>query len=371
MKELTIIGGVNGVGKSSIYGVLKGDRESVDSKKNFGIIIDTDKITAQLGGDKLRGGREAVRLINDCLKKGESFTWETTLSGQKTLKTILAAREKGYKIILHYIAVGSAEESLSRIKNRVCKGGHDIPEEDVRRRFEKRFDDLLKVLPYCDKAIFWDNENGFVRAASYLDQELKLDNTERLPEWILSLKRLCGGGMIMNNGYSLKMSGRYFNAIEGELFSPLFGRKVRFLAKNCDEIYAARCAEYFESIDEAAVRSRSELSALAEGAAAYILELIEENEFELDGFEFGEDTPSEEIFRSLSPLSLIFSRHPLLDDEDCPIAFALKMSFDPVPDEGVEIAVHGDVPVYAGEFRGADPWDDRLLKKSGNYLKKR
>ncbi|MDE7231100.1 MAG: hypothetical protein K2N56_11525 [Oscillospiraceae bacterium] len=172
----------------------------------------------------------------------------------------------------------------------------------------------------------------------------------------------------MSNNYSLRESDRY-NCLEGELYSPLFGRKVGFLAKGCDSVYVVRCAEYFETITADTVRGDAALSALADGAAAYILELIEENEFELGDFAFDEDTPSTEIFRFLSPAGLVFERFKLLDDEDCPIAFSLKMSFDPVPDECVEIALHGDVPVYAGEYRGVSPWNDRLLRKSWNYIK--
>ncbi len=181
MKRYTVIGGVNGVGKSSLYGAL--GEESGD----LGVVIDVDKITARLGGDKLKGGKEAVRIINDCMERGESFTQETTLSGRKTLKTILSAREKGYRIRLYYIAVSSAEESLLRIKNRVRKGGHDIPAEDVIKRFESRIDDLLRVLPYCDDAYFFDNENGFVRVAKYCGGKMKLIGGYT-PEWLLTLK---------------------------------------------------------------------------------------------------------------------------------------------------------------------------------------
>ncbi len=181
MKKFTIIGGVNGVGKSSLYGAL-GEEGS-----DFGVVIDVDKITARLGGDKLKGGKEAVRMINGCMERGESFTQETTLSGRRTLKTILAAREKGYKIRLYYIAVNSAEESLLRIKNRVRKGGHDIPTEDVLKRFESRINDLLRVLPYCDEAFFLDNENGFVRVAKYYGGKVETVGGYT-PEWLLSLK---------------------------------------------------------------------------------------------------------------------------------------------------------------------------------------
>lgn len=181
MKKYTIIGGVNGVGKSSLYGALG------EECGDFGVVIDVDKITARLGGDRLKGGKEAVRLINGCLARGESFTQETTLSGHRTLKTVLTAREKGYHIRLYYIAVSSAGESLLRIENRVRKGGHDIPTKDVLKRFESRMEDLLRVLPYCDEAYFFDNENGFVRVADYRDGKLETVG-DYAPGWITSLK---------------------------------------------------------------------------------------------------------------------------------------------------------------------------------------
>lgn len=148
MRKYTIIGGINGVGKSSLSGVLSQDHS------NLGIIIDTDKITEKFGGEKIKGGKEAIRLINDCLTKGINFTQETTLSEKKTLKTVEEARSKGYYIRLFYIGISSAEESLQRIENRVRKGGHNIPSDDVVRRFQNRFEDLAKVLPYCDEVLF-------------------------------------------------------------------------------------------------------------------------------------------------------------------------------------------------------------------------
>lgn len=74
MKKYTIIGGVNGAGKSSLTGVLKGEYS------DLGTVIDTDRLTEKLCGDKLNGGREAVRIISECLDRGMNFTQETTLS---------------------------------------------------------------------------------------------------------------------------------------------------------------------------------------------------------------------------------------------------------------------------------------------------
>lgn len=83
MRSYTIIGGVNGVGKSTLAGVL------ARVSDNFGTLVDADKLALQCGG-KLEGGRQAVRLIDECIQSGSDLTQETTLSGGKTARTIAA-----------------------------------------------------------------------------------------------------------------------------------------------------------------------------------------------------------------------------------------------------------------------------------------
>lgn len=125
MKTYTIIGGVNGTGKSSLTGVLK------TQTTDLGIVIDVDKISAQNGGSALTGGRIALERIADCLKKNVSFTQETTLSGRKTEITAAQAKRQGYFVRLYYVGLDTLEESLARIENRVRRGGHNIKDEDV------------------------------------------------------------------------------------------------------------------------------------------------------------------------------------------------------------------------------------------------
>ena len=179
MKLYTIIGGVNGCGKSSLTGALKAERS------DLGLLIDVDKLAAQLGSP-VEGGKAAVRKIDECLEKGISFTQETTLSGARTERTIRRAKERGYTIRLYYIGLDTMEESLGRIANRVATGGHDIPKADVERRFQSRFTDVLRVLPYCDEARFFDNDNGFVEVAEYRNGEL-IPRVSNPPRWLLEL----------------------------------------------------------------------------------------------------------------------------------------------------------------------------------------
>ena len=180
MKIYTIVGGVNGVGKSSFTGVLK------SRVTDLGAIVDVDKITAQAGGGAIEGGKVAVRLMEDCIAQGVSFTQETTLSGHRVKTTAQRVREAGYYVRLYYVGLDTVEESKRRIANRVARGGHNIGEADVERWFRSRWEALRKVLPYCDEAAFYDNDNGFVEVAAYRNGELILEGDYR-PRWIMEL----------------------------------------------------------------------------------------------------------------------------------------------------------------------------------------
>ena len=181
MKTFTIIGGVNGVGKSSFTGAVRSEI------KDLGIIIDVDKITADAGGDELQGGKLALRRIRDCLEGGICFTQESTLSGSFVSKTAREARDAGYLVRLYYIALDSAGECLERIENRVRRGGHGIAPEVVRRRFDGRWEAVSKLLPYCSEAVFYDNDNGFRKVAVYQSGELLTIGDYR-PAWLLELQ---------------------------------------------------------------------------------------------------------------------------------------------------------------------------------------
>ena len=162
MKIYTIVGGVDGVGKSSFLGALK----EIDTA--VGTLPNLDQ-------------------INECIDEGVSFTQETTLSGRKTEATAQKVKELGYHVRLFYIGLDTASESLARIANRVRRGGHDIPENDVERRFAGRWEAVAKILPYCDEAEFYDNDNGFVKVAEYRNGELRTVGKHR-SRWLAELQ---------------------------------------------------------------------------------------------------------------------------------------------------------------------------------------
>lgn len=165
MKTYTIVGGVNGTGKSSLVGVLKCQKD---------VIVDDNCITA-------------LEQIHDCFAKNVSFMHETTLSGHKTEAIVAKAKEQNYYIRLFYVGLNTLGECLARIENRVKRGGHNIPANDVCRTFESRWDELKNVLPYCDEAYFLDNDNGFVEVAEYRNGEV-LSIGELRPDWLMELQ---------------------------------------------------------------------------------------------------------------------------------------------------------------------------------------
>lgn len=179
MKTYTIIAGVNGAGKSSLTGVLR------QEMSDLGVIIDVDKLAAANGGNNILAGRLAVERIRQCLARGVCFTQETTLSGSLTAHTARKAQDLGYLVRMYYVGLDTAAESLARIANRVRKGGHDIPADDVQRRFAGRQQALAAVLPYCDEATFFDNDNGFVAVAEYRNGVIAC--FDGAPRWVREL----------------------------------------------------------------------------------------------------------------------------------------------------------------------------------------
>lgn len=177
MSSYILIAGVNGVGKSSLRGVLEGQGVLL------GHIIDPDVISKENDFDNIKAGKKAIDEINYCLNNNISFTQETTLSGHRTLRTVRRARRQGYRVTMYYVGLNSKEESLLRISNRVRKGGHDIPKPDVIRRFENRLAALSTVAPLCDEIVFYDNENGFVKVAEVKNNRFAFTNGYR-PKWI-------------------------------------------------------------------------------------------------------------------------------------------------------------------------------------------
>ena len=130
--ELIIIGGANGSGKTTFA------REIV---AQTGIeYLGADEIAAELNPAApetvaIEAARIFSRRFGEYLNSGESVLVESTLSGLSLKKFLRAAKENGFRIRVWFVYLDSAEMCVRRVAARVAKGGHHIPDKDVRRRF--------------------------------------------------------------------------------------------------------------------------------------------------------------------------------------------------------------------------------------------
>ncbi|MBF8965712.1 zeta toxin family protein [Pontibacter sp. FD36] len=178
MPNLYIISGCNGAGKTTasftVLPEMLGCREFVNA----------DEIARGLSPFQpekvaVEAGRIMLQRIDELLRKKEDFAIETTLATRSYAQTIKKARESGYNVTLVYFWLASPELAIQRVKNRVAEGGHNIPEDVIRRRYKKGVKNLFELfIPICDYWIIIDNSQTpyNIVAEGQEEQELKIQN---------------------------------------------------------------------------------------------------------------------------------------------------------------------------------------------------
>jgi len=92
-----------------------------------------------------KAGRLMLEEIAECVRRGDIFAFETTLSGLTYLKRIKQWRAEGYSISIFFLSLPDAEAAVARVAKRVRQGGHHISEAVIRRRFAAGLENLERV----------------------------------------------------------------------------------------------------------------------------------------------------------------------------------------------------------------------------------
>lgn len=134
MKTLYIIAGANGSGKTTFASQFA-------SQENINF-INADEIAkkydpADIQKYKVKAGKEFFLELEVSLQGNDTFIIETTLSGKYLIQVIKKAKAKHFRITLIYLFLETEKENIYRVKNRVLKGGHHVPTEDVIRRYHR------------------------------------------------------------------------------------------------------------------------------------------------------------------------------------------------------------------------------------------
>jgi predicted ABC-type ATPase len=129
-----VIAGPNGAGKTTFASEFLPD--FVQCRE----FLNADLIAAGLSpfdpeSQKVRAGRLLLERIKELANQRLDFGFETTLAGRTYVKLLSDLRDKGYRAVMFYLWLPSAELAVARVANRVRQGGHHVPLDDIRRRY--------------------------------------------------------------------------------------------------------------------------------------------------------------------------------------------------------------------------------------------
>ncbi len=152
-KNLYIISGCNGAGKTTAsYTVLP---EILHCKE----FVNADEIAKGLSpfnseSAAIQAGRLMLERIEFLLERDESFSIETTLATRSYINLVKRAQAKGYRVKLLFFWLNTPELAIRRVAERVAKGGHNIPERIIKRRYVSGIKNLFKL--FMNQVDYWD-----------------------------------------------------------------------------------------------------------------------------------------------------------------------------------------------------------------------
>jgi predicted ABC-type ATPase len=166
-QKIVIIAGPNGAGKTTFA------REFLPNEAHCPTFINADLIAAGISpfaaeSVAVRAGRLMLTEIENQVQNRKSFAFETTLSGRAYLHKIREWQIMGYHVKLVYLSLPSADLAVARVAARVAQGGHNIPEDVIRRRFSQGLHNFNKLYQsIVDAWILYDNSGRIPRLLSW------------------------------------------------------------------------------------------------------------------------------------------------------------------------------------------------------------
>jgi predicted ABC-type ATPase len=183
--SLVLLAGPNGAGKSTLY-------QTRVAPAFPGPFINADIIQRdELRDRSMEGAYRAARIADarraEMLEENRSFATETVFSHPSKLEIMEAARARGYLTIVMHVGVGSSDLSVSRVKARTEEGGHDVPEDKIRARYDRGGPLIRRAVLLADRGMVFDNSRLNIAP----EQMLVFSNGRLaraqpvLPDWIL------------------------------------------------------------------------------------------------------------------------------------------------------------------------------------------
>ena len=145
--EIIVFAGPNGSGKSTI----------TQFAKIIEPYINADEIKKATNCSDLEAAQKADEMRNELVEKKQSFTFETVLSTDRNLNLLKKAKESGFFIRCIYVLTSNSNINVLRVKTRYENGGHDVPEDKIRLRYERCLKLIPELIQVCDVFHLYDN----------------------------------------------------------------------------------------------------------------------------------------------------------------------------------------------------------------------
>ena len=157
-KRVYVIAGVNGAGKSSVAGETfrQSGADYYNPDEAARLLVTANPNLTQTKANSA-AWHEGVRLLKRAIEEKLDFEFETTLGANTIPRLLRQAANAGIEIYVWYVGLESAEVHIARVKSRVARCGHDISEEDIRRRYERSRLNLIDLLPFLRALRIFDN----------------------------------------------------------------------------------------------------------------------------------------------------------------------------------------------------------------------
>jgi predicted ABC-type ATPase len=157
---ITVLAGTNGAGKSSIGGA----QLEAAGAPFYNPDIETRELMAANPGMTLDEANTAAwgigkERLETAIESRTNFNFETTLGGATIARLLTQAHVNGLRVRVWYCGLRDAELHVARVRARVRRGGHDIPEKKIRERYDASRNNLCSILPSIDELILYDNSD--------------------------------------------------------------------------------------------------------------------------------------------------------------------------------------------------------------------
>lgn len=156
--EIVVLAGTNGAGKSSVAGAAL--------RQAGGDYFNPDEVARQLRGAEPELSRREANsrawhigrhFLERAIEQRFRFAFETTLGGRTITGLLLKAANVGLPVRIWYVGLDTVQRHLERVRSRVARGGHPIPEERIRERYDASRRNLVRLLPHLTELKLYDN----------------------------------------------------------------------------------------------------------------------------------------------------------------------------------------------------------------------